>query len=176
PWVAECAQLCLDRETHPGLSKAATIRIGHAISDSEAAFQATRAEAIRSDFAEFIGVPAASIDPRDIPIIGVAGSGGGFRAMVATLGSYRTMREAGLAQCVMYDAAVSGSSWAVAALHTYGRGSPYVVLDSVRLALTTSMFSAAGLAEFVNQRNAMAKRVFSEIASRTLMQLARSRG
>ncbi|KAJ2708605.1 hypothetical protein H4R19_004668, partial [Coemansia spiralis] len=174
-WVTECAQLCLDRETHPELSEAATIRIGHGISASEARFQETRAEAIRKDFAEFIGVSAGLIDPRDIPVIGVAGSGGGFRAMVATLGSYRAMRQAGLAQCVMYDAAVSGSSWAVAAMHTYGHGSPHVVLDSVRQALTMSMFSTANLAEFVDQKDAMAKHVFSEIASRALLLLSRSR-
>ncbi|KAJ1721757.1 hypothetical protein LPJ61_006000, partial [Coemansia biformis] len=174
-WITECAQLCLDRETHPELSEAASVRIGRGICDSEARFQTTRAEAIRMAFAEFIGVSAGTIDVRDIPVIAIAGSGGGFRAMVATLGSYRAMHQAGLAQCVMYDAAVSGSSWAVAALHTYGRGNPYVVLDSVRQAIKTSMFSAPNLAEFVSEKDAIAKQVFSEMATRSLLLLSRTR-
>ncbi|KAJ1721820.1 hypothetical protein LPJ53_003702 [Coemansia erecta] len=174
PWVTACAQICLDQEIHPELLQSASVRVGKGICGQEADFQIRRAERIRKHFAEFIGVSEASVDPRDIPVIAVAGSGGGFRAMVSTIGSYRAMREAGLAQCVMYDAAVSGSSWAIAGLHTYGHGDPFKVLNSVREAMQTSMFSTANLMSFVNNNDNIAKRVFTDMAARYLLAAAKS--
>ncbi|KAI9469220.1 acyl transferase/acyl hydrolase/lysophospholipase [Coemansia mojavensis] len=160
-WVAECAQACIDKEIHPELLQTTSVRLGQDICKQEAEFQQKRARHIHRSFAEFIGEPVESIDPRDIPLIGIAGSGGGFRAMVATLGSYRAMHLAGLAQCVTYDAAVSGSSWAIAALHTYANGNPLKVLDSVHEAMKTSMFSTANLSEFITENDGMAKRLLS---------------
>ncbi|KAJ2777661.1 hypothetical protein GGI15_004432 [Coemansia interrupta] len=174
PWITACAQTCLDQEIHPELLQSASVRVGRGICGQEADFQIRRAERIRKHFAEFIGVPEASVDPRDIPVIAVAGSGGGFRAMVSTIGSYRAMHEAGLAQCVMYDAAVSGSSWAMAGLHTYGHGDPVKVLDSVREAMQTSMFSTANLMSFVGNNDNIAKRVFTDMAARYLLAAAKS--
>ncbi|KAJ2650349.1 hypothetical protein IWW40_002526 [Coemansia sp. RSA 1250] len=173
-WVAECAQACIDKEIHPELLQTTSVRLGQDICKQEAEFQQKRARHIHRSFAEFIGEPVESIDPRDIPLIGIAGSGGGFRAMVATLGSYRAMHLAGLAQCVTYDAAVSGSSWAIAALHTYANGNPLKVLDSVHEAMKTSMFSTANLSEFITENDGMAKRVFADIAARYLLSAANS--
>ncbi|KAJ2809252.1 hypothetical protein H4R20_000247 [Coemansia guatemalensis] len=169
PWVTDCAEHCLDKETHPEPSEATLVRIGSDICSQEADFQRIRAEKIRNDFAGFIGVASGTVDVRDIPVIGIAGSGGGFRAMIATLGSYRAMHQAGLAQCAMYDAAVSGSSWTVAALHTYASGNPFRVLDSVHLAMKTSMFSTSNLKEFIVENDGIAKRVFADIAARYLL-------
>ncbi|KAJ2613782.1 hypothetical protein H4S08_002025 [Coemansia sp. RSA 1365] len=171
PWVTECAQNCLDDEIHSEPSEATLVRSD--ICRQEADFQRKRAEKIRNDFAGFIGVASGTIDVRDIPVIGIAGSGGGFRAMIATLGSYRAMNQAGLAQCAMYDAAVSGSSWTVAALHTYASGNPFRVLDSVHLAMKTSMFSTSNLKDFIVENDGMAKRVFADIAARYLLSATR---
>ncbi|KAJ2439431.1 hypothetical protein GGF42_007953 [Coemansia sp. RSA 2424] len=129
---------------------------------------------MRKDFAQFIGVAAATVDERDIPVIGVAGSGGGFRAMVSTVGSYRAMYQAGLLQCIMYDAAVSGSSWAVGALHTYGNGDPHKVLGNLRLAMPSSVFSTANLMAFVSENGSIAQRVFADMAARYLLSAAES--
>ncbi|KAJ2088347.1 hypothetical protein IW138_004324 [Coemansia sp. RSA 986] len=169
PWVTACAQMCLDSEVHPCLLQPATVRMGHGICGQEADFQQQRARHMRNDFAEFIGVSAASVDERDIPIIGVAGSGGGFRAMVSTIGYYRAMHISGFARCITYDAAVSGSSWAVAALHTYANGSPFKALDNVREAMRYSMFSTTNLMDFVKSNDAIAKRVFAEMAAKYLL-------
>ncbi|KAJ2724402.1 hypothetical protein GGI07_002003 [Coemansia sp. Benny D115] len=174
PWVTACAQICLNQEIHPELLQSASVRLGSGLCGQEADFQEKRLEHIRTHFAEFIRVAADDIDPRDIPVIGVAGSGGGFRAMVSTIGSYRAMYEAGLAQCVMYDAAVSGSSWAVAALHTYGEGDPLRVLDSVRKAMQSSMFSTTNLFSFVSENDSIAQRVFNDIAARYLLAAAKA--
>ncbi|KAJ2321408.1 hypothetical protein IWW52_000767 [Coemansia sp. RSA 2704] len=173
PWVAECAQLCIDRETHPELLKTTSVRVSTDICGQEVDFQQVRANSIRNNFAKFIGVSAESVDVRDIPVIGIAGSGGGFRAMIATLGSYRAMHQAGLAQCVTYDAAVSGSSWAIAALHTYADGNPCKALESVHEAMKSSMFSTSNLTEFVNEHDRIAKHVFANIAARYLLSAAK---
>ncbi|KAJ2589296.1 hypothetical protein H4R99_007510 [Coemansia sp. RSA 1722] len=173
PWVTACAQSCLDQEIHPDLLQSAAVRIGSDMCEKEAAFRTKRTELIRKDFAKFIGVPEASVDHRDIPIIGVAGSGGGFRAMVSTIGSYRAMHQAGLAQCIMYDAAVSGSSWAIAALHTYGQGDPHKVLENVRNVMQHSMFSTSNLMSFVKANDGIAKRVFTDMAARYLLAAAK---
>ncbi|KAJ2843638.1 hypothetical protein IWW36_005489, partial [Coemansia brasiliensis] len=173
-WVAECAQACIDKEIHPELLQTTSVRLGKDVCRQETEFLQKRAHYIHHSFAEFIGEPVESIDPRDIPIIAIAGSGGGFRAMIATLGSYRAMHLAGLAQCVTYDAAVSGSSWAIAALHTYANGNPLKVLDSVHEAMKTSMFSTANLSEFITENDGMAKRVFADIAARYLLSAASS--
>ncbi|KAJ2851779.1 hypothetical protein J3B02_003533 [Coemansia erecta] len=173
PWVTACAQNCLDQDIHSELLQSATVRFGNGICDSEAEFRAKRLKLIRRDFAEFIRIPEASVDYRDIPIIGVAGSGGGFRAMVSTIGSYRTMHQVGLAQCVMYDAAVSGSSWAMAALHTYAQGDPCKVVENVRNAMQYSMFSTSNLLSFVKGNDSIAKRVFTDMAARYLLAAAK---
>ncbi|KAJ2486898.1 hypothetical protein EV174_000846 [Coemansia sp. RSA 2320] len=172
PWINACAQLSLDPEVHPELLQSASVRIGDGICGQEHDFRQKRAERMRKDFAEFIGVAAATVDTRDIPVIGVAGSGGGFRAMVSTIGACRAMHQAGLAQCVMYDAAVSGSSWAIGALHTYGNGNPYKVLDSIRLSMQTSMFSTTNILAFVRENDGIAQRVFVDMATRYLVAAA----
>ncbi|KAJ2752402.1 hypothetical protein GGI19_003853 [Coemansia pectinata] len=172
PWISASAQLCLDPETHPELSQSASVRIGADLCGQEHDFRQQRTERMRKDFAQFIGVAAATVDERDIPVIGVAGSGGGFRAMVSTVGSYRAMYQAGLSQCVMYDAAVSGSSWAVGALHTYGNGDPHKVLSNLRLAMQSSMFGTANLMAFVSENGGIAQRVFADMAARYLLSAA----
>ncbi|KAJ2518021.1 hypothetical protein H4217_003602 [Coemansia sp. RSA 1939] len=169
PWVTACAQMCLDPNVHPELLQPASVRIGHEVCSQEANFRLERAKHMRNDFAEYIGVPAASVDERDIPIIGVAGSGGGFRAMVATIGYYRAMHISGFLRCVTYDAAVSGSSWAIGALHTYADGSPLRVLDNVREAMRNSMFSTSNLMTFVKSNDGIAKHVFVEMATKYLL-------
>ncbi|KAJ2745156.1 hypothetical protein GGI20_002381 [Coemansia sp. BCRC 34301] len=176
PWISASAQLCLDLETHPELLQSASVRTGAGLCGQELDFQRQRAERMRKDFAQFIGVAAATVDERDIPVIGVAGSGGGFRAMVSTVGSYRAMYQAGLSRCVMYDAAVSGSSWAVGALHTYGNGDPHKVLGNLRLAMQSSVFGTANLMVFVSEHGDIAQRVFADIAARYLLSAAESEG
>ncbi|ORX71416.1 FabD/lysophospholipase-like protein [Linderina pennispora] len=145
PWIDSSARLFINKEIYPEIEHTPIIRQGKGICANEERYQKVRAQKMHKDFAEFIGVPASSIDPRDIPVIGVAGSGGGFRAMVSTIGSLRAMHKAGLYQCTMYEAAVSGSSWALAALHTYADGNPHLVLDNLRLAMRENMFSMTSL-------------------------------
>jgi lysophospholipase len=54
------------------------------------------------------------LDPTTIPTIGVACSGGGFRAALAALGLMRGLTAIGLMDAVTYWAALSGSTWSTA--------------------------------------------------------------
>lgn len=44
-------------------------------------------------------------------MIGLLGSGGGFRALVALSGAYNALHEEGIIDCLAYTAGLSGSSW-----------------------------------------------------------------
>ncbi|KAJ2686063.1 hypothetical protein IWW39_003880 [Coemansia spiralis] len=169
PWLSASAQLCLDPETHPELLQHSSQRIGAGLCRQELEFRKRRAEQMREDFAQFIGVAAETVDERDIPVISVAGSGGGFRAMVSTAGSLRAMYDAGLAKCVTYNAAVSGSSWTMGALHTHADGNPHRVLDTLRLSMQSSILSLSSLMFLVSNYADIAQRVFAEIAARYLI-------
>ncbi|KAJ1938449.1 hypothetical protein FBU59_004433, partial [Linderina macrospora] len=176
PWIDSSARLFINQEVYPEIAHTPIIREGTGVCANEQRYQKVRADRVRKDFAQFIGIPAESIDPRDIPVIGIAGSGGGFRAMVSTIGSLRGMHKAGLYQCAMYEAAVSGSSWGIAALHTYAKGNPNVVLDNLRLAMRENMFSLTGLISFVSRNDGVAKQVFADMAARYLLNTAKGRG
>lgn len=53
-----------------------------------------------------------------MPTIGVLGSGGGFRAMVAMSGAMRALHASGVLDCTTYLATLSGASWYVSFLYS----------------------------------------------------------
>lgn len=48
-----------------------------------------------------------------VPVIAIAGSGGGFRAMVGFSGVIKALFESGVLDCATYIAGLSGSTWFV---------------------------------------------------------------
>lgn len=48
-----------------------------------------------------------------VPVIAIAGSGGGFRAMVGFSGVMKALFESGVLDCATYIAGLSGSTWSV---------------------------------------------------------------
>lgn len=48
-----------------------------------------------------------------VPVIAIAGSGGGFRAMVGFSGVMKALFESGVLDCATYVAGLSGSTWSV---------------------------------------------------------------
>ncbi|KAI0354075.1 FabD/lysophospholipase-like protein [Trametes cingulata] len=65
----------------------------------------------------------SEVDERDLPIVAIAGSGGGYRAMLNTLGSLTAAKASGVLDCVTYTAGVSGSCWALGILYSGVAGS-----------------------------------------------------
>ncbi|KAJ1539786.1 hypothetical protein HK405_012411, partial [Cladochytrium tenue] len=91
-----------DSEANPEILRDATVSRENRIPDEEVEFQKQRLQFCRDSFAKFIGVSADEVNPQDIPVIAVAGSGGGFKAMIATTGYLVAMEKEGLYDCVTY--------------------------------------------------------------------------
>jgi phospholipase A2 len=100
-----------DASLNPEIERGATVRIGDGLCQEEEEFRRRRKQAIVKDLAAYLGVREADIHPDDVPVIAMCGSGGGLRALIAGTGSYLATKEAGLWDCVMYTAGVSGSCW-----------------------------------------------------------------
>ncbi|KAI8143261.1 acyl transferase/acyl hydrolase/lysophospholipase [Fennellomyces sp. T-0311] len=103
-----------DVECHPEVAKDAFVRRGATLCQHEQAFVQARKQRQRQAFAKFIGVPVHQVDLQDIPVVGIASSGGGFRAMIGSAGYMKAMQESGALDLVMYAAGVSGSCWTLA--------------------------------------------------------------
>ena len=89
---------------NPEIEQDARVRLGNDFCEEELAFYEKRRKFTRKGLARYLGVNEHEIDERDIPIIAVAGSGGGYRAMLGTTGYFKAMKDAGLFDCVMYMA------------------------------------------------------------------------
>lgn len=79
--------------------------------DNERAFCAQRTPHICDALADLLGHDVA---PEHMPTIALCCSGGGYRAMVLTLGFLKGLQDTGLLDCTMYMTGLSGSSWAIA--------------------------------------------------------------
>ncbi|KAI9011985.1 acyl transferase/acyl hydrolase/lysophospholipase, partial [Phycomyces nitens] len=98
----------------PEIEQDAFVRVGSSLSKEELLFVKARKLKIQNAFANFIGVDPSLVEEEDIPVIGIASSGGGYRAMVASSAYMKAIDDAGLMDCVMYIAGVSGSTWTIA--------------------------------------------------------------
>ena len=93
-----------DSAKNPEIEKDAKVWIGNQLCDEELAFYGKRKEFTRIGLAKYLDVDVDEIDERDIPTIAIAGSGGGYRAMLGTTGYFKAMKDAGLFDCVTYMA------------------------------------------------------------------------
>jgi predicted lipid-binding transport protein (Tim44 family) len=75
-----------DESVHPEIKDDVEIRVSNYLCKEEEDFLKKRKEFIKESFAKYIGVNVKEIDVDDIPVIAFAGSGGGFRAMIANTG------------------------------------------------------------------------------------------
>ncbi|GJE96563.1 FabD/lysophospholipase-like protein [Phanerochaete sordida] len=112
-----------DPRVYPEIEWDAEVRLGEDLCLAERAFVAERQRAMRTYFAQLMGVPDDEVDERDLPVVAIAGSGGGFRAMLNTVGSLCGAKTTGILDCVTYTAGVSGSCWALGVMHSGVSGS-----------------------------------------------------
>lgn len=91
----------------------AQMRIGRSvpIPQDEQDYLAKRMPIVQRAIEQFIEEPL-SLD--ETPRIALCGSGGGYRAMIATLGSHIGAQQIGFLDTVTYDAGLSGSTWYIA--------------------------------------------------------------
>lgn len=98
-------------EANPEIVWDASVRISDQLCQEEKAFLEKRAHFTKKALARYLDIPEATINPDDVPVIAMCGSGGGLRALVAGTSSYLSTKEQGLFDCVTYTAGVSGSCW-----------------------------------------------------------------
>jgi phospholipase A2 len=75
-----------DESVHPEIKEDVEIRRSNDLCKEEEDFLKERKKYIKENFAKYVGVDVKEIDVDDIPVIAFAGSGGGFRAMIANTG------------------------------------------------------------------------------------------
>ncbi|KAG0269545.1 hypothetical protein BGZ95_002028 [Linnemannia exigua] len=126
-----------DANKNPEIQLDATVRQGNDLCPQELAFQTARRKKMKKAFAKFIGVHESDINESDIPVIALAGSGGGYRAMVSSLGYMTAAKKAGLFDCTMYMAGVSGSCWMIAQYLTLGQRSFTKTMEHFKQSLNT---------------------------------------
>ncbi|CAG8443343.1 11240_t:CDS:2 [Ambispora leptoticha] len=114
----EVKEFCADKTLNPELDWDATARISLDLCEDETNFVRERKEYIRDKFAKYIDVDMNEVEIDDIPTIAFAGSGGGFRAMLATTGYAHAAYNSGLLDLATYMAGVSGSCWNIATRYT----------------------------------------------------------
>lgn len=100
-----------DPSAHPEIRYAAKVRVSSELCDDEKVFREHRRMVARVALARYLGLQEEDIHPEDIPVIGMCGSGGGLRALVAGAGSMSAAANDGLFDCITYTAGVSGSCW-----------------------------------------------------------------
>jgi len=100
-----------DPYINPEILWNARVRVGDTLGQDELRFRSKRKERIITALAKYLDIDAKDIHPDDVPTIAMCGSGGGLRALVAGTSSYLCAQEAGLFDCAMYTAGVSGSCW-----------------------------------------------------------------
>ncbi|KAJ9614652.1 hypothetical protein H2200_002789 [Cladophialophora chaetospira] len=100
-----------DPSINPEIAWNANVRVGDTLGREELQFREKRKRYVIKALAKYLGIEEKDIHPDDVPTIAMCGSGGGLRALVAGTSSYLSAQEAGLFDCVMYTAGVSGSCW-----------------------------------------------------------------
>ncbi|CCF51639.1 hypothetical protein NDA11_000770 [Ustilago hordei] len=112
-----------DRKAYPELDWDATVRRSSTLHPEEVKFLHKRQERLSSKgqdgLKRFLQLPTHEhVDPRDVPLVALGGSGGGYRAMYGFAGFIAAAKRSGLWDCISWAGGVSGSCWTLAAYYT----------------------------------------------------------
>ncbi|KAK8092002.1 phospholipase A2 [Apiospora hydei] len=115
-----------DVKVYPETSRDATVRRSSCVHPKEKEFTRLRTLRISSkgddSLHKFLGLgPGEIVDPRDVPLIALGGSGGGYRAMYGFAAFMAASKKLDLWDCLSWTAGVSGSCWALAGYYTIAR-------------------------------------------------------
>ncbi|XP_054443615.1 cytosolic phospholipase A2 [Pteronotus mesoamericanus] len=97
------------------------LRFSMALCDQEKAFRQQRKENIMENMKKLLGPKDSEglCSTRDVPVVAILGSGGGFRAMVGFSGVMKALYESGILDCATYIAGLSGSTWYMSTLYSH---------------------------------------------------------
>lgn len=106
------ATLKLQKDKNPDL------RFSLALCRAEKEFLMTRRKKVLVAMQKVLGDKAPD-NEKQVPIMGILGSGGGFRAMTCLSGAVKALHETQLLDCATYIAGLSGSSWYISTYYAH---------------------------------------------------------
>uniref|UniRef100_A0A8C4IT81 Phospholipase A2 n=1 Tax=Dicentrarchus labrax TaxID=13489 RepID=A0A8C4IT81_DICLA len=98
------------------------LRFSLALCDKEKRFRQTRRERVMLGIKKLLDMEKPRFlpsSPEEVPVIAIAGSGGGFRAMIGFAGVMKALIESGVLDCATYVSGLSGSTWYMSALYSH---------------------------------------------------------
>uniref|UniRef100_A0AAQ5XTM9 Phospholipase A2 n=1 Tax=Amphiprion ocellaris TaxID=80972 RepID=A0AAQ5XTM9_AMPOC len=97
------------------------LRFSLALCDKEKQFRQTRRERVMLGIKQLLDMENLTlcVCVLQVPVIAIAGSGGGFRAMVGFSGVMKALFESGVLDCATYIAGLSGSTWYMSTLYSH---------------------------------------------------------
>uniref|UniRef100_A0A8C6UU58 Phospholipase A2 n=1 Tax=Neogobius melanostomus TaxID=47308 RepID=A0A8C6UU58_9GOBI len=98
------------------------LRFSLDLCDKEKAFRHTRRERVMLGIKKLLDMEKPRYlpsSPEEVPVIAIAGSGGGFRAMVGFSGVMKALFESGVLDCATYIAGLSGSTWYMSTVYSH---------------------------------------------------------
>ncbi|XP_034035489.1 cytosolic phospholipase A2-like [Thalassophryne amazonica] len=98
------------------------LRFSLALCDKEKQFRHDRRERVMLAIKKLLHMEKPRFlpsSPEEVPVIAIAGSGGGFRAMVGFSGVMKALFESGVLDCATYVAGLSGSTWYMSTLYSH---------------------------------------------------------
>lgn len=98
------------------------LRFSVALCNREKEFRHTRRERVMLGIKKLLDMEKPRYlpsSPEEVPVIAIAGSGGGFRAMVGFSGVMKALFESGVLDCATYIAGLSGSTWYMSTLYSH---------------------------------------------------------
>ncbi|KAK5138605.1 hypothetical protein LTR08_000193 [Meristemomyces frigidus] len=141
-----------DPEINPEIIWDARVRVSKELCVEERAFLLKRRVQTAKALARYLGIPESDVHPEDVPIIGICGSGGGLRALVAGASSFLSAAEDGLFDCATYTAGVSGSCWLQTLYYSsVGRQSHAHIIDHLKDRIGVHIADPGALLTLVGQ-------------------------
>ncbi|XP_076822439.1 cytosolic phospholipase A2-like isoform X2 [Clavelina lepadiformis] len=149
------------------------LRLGKSLCNKEESFRKERKQKIFNSMRELLkkhGKHRRPLTVNEVPVIGVLGSGGGFRASVGYAGVMKALHDTGILDCCMYVNGLSGSSWYLSALYaneTFPENGPDGTHNDIRKRLERNPYLGL-LCEFLSYRDAaIAKKMAKQPVSYT---------
>uniref|UniRef100_A0A669AYP7 Phospholipase A2 n=1 Tax=Oreochromis niloticus TaxID=8128 RepID=A0A669AYP7_ORENI len=93
------------------------LRFSHTLCDKEKQFREARREKVMLGIKKLLCTEDPYKNMTTVPVVAIAGSGGGFRAMVGFSGVMKALFESGVLDCATYIAGLSGSTWYMSTLY-----------------------------------------------------------
>lgn len=113
-----------DLKTYPEVNLDASVRRSCSLHQDEQMFIRARRHRIscqgNKHLHSLLGLAEDEVvDPQDVPLIALGGSGGGYRAMYGFAAFISGAKKMGLWDCLTWTAGVSGSCWTLAGYYTF---------------------------------------------------------